>query len=1064
MSPAQLLKQSQMTETIEEDTSGMETPPVTQTPAPRNNERLGSLSQRSPWETRMRSSIPLPLDPETLSNLLGTSNVSTPSKTDAPSSTPNSTKSVKLARKSSISFPKPAFVPLRRPRKSLSVAPTTPVKVPSASSAPSVETPTSEKEVVEEVSITLPPADADVLQPEDAAPSPLPKKALFPTPVTTPSVRLTPSARRSSFVKTPTFQNLKRPSRKSGPAEPTSTISNAKETEPEVTTASALSSAKDDSAPVETEDDLDKPANASETTHDKASADRDQDVSKSSNSDEQTDAPDAEPPEAPASADVPEPEVEDDTVMTEDFEDALPPPEDDAEATKEQSAILDTVEEAVTQDKANDAEAENNDEEEDDEVVAEDSVTVDSNTSPAKESATSARRSLRSSVRAAVAKPPTRDGKSRRGRPRKVDNAPPPPPPEPAVPALEDHEPPVKRKRGRPPKSKQPAPVPVDSDEDDEVVLANSPTVLSEAESDADGEPDIKKEIEDNALPAPISFRPMARYGGRSTRAQREERVQKEKQLLLANKPAGRRRGRRRAAETTLIGDDNESDAVVPIDDNEDSEEEYVDDVERTIREEEEQQVRRSSRLNRAAITRAKRAKQDAKKTKEKDSSTSAKGKRGPRKSSEKGKTVTRAVRAKAPRPAKSARLQVAKPAAKRKPKPVVPPPEPEYWSDGEVKKEPTKRILKSVGSLTIERYRQRPTLDNPLRLSAPESLPRDEDGKIVIGPEDLPKMGRGYRPYELKDAEVVIVNPEKFTMADLCADLSIGMTDEKFAKYEEERTKRRKRREEIYKAKKRARLEGKSIAQISQIGSADQEEEIKEIEEGQKKFNDEISKSGTGVVSAPQMQIVGGEIQVNTESIYVDRHRQAAEELGDSRVVEVETSYSKVVNNASYSKHKFSERWDHAETERFYSALSQWGSDFSMLAQLFPGRSRRDLRNKFKLEERKNRVKLDLAMERRLPVSVDEYSNISGTQIVSKKEVDDMIQEIDEEFQQRMKTETENRDRARAADAENAMREDANNFGGLSTQGFSNGQRKTKSQIRRELQRNEIVLGSIDD
>ena len=79
MSPAQLLRQSQMTSTIEEDDElesdagpsnnvpainhGIETPPATQ--------------QRSPWATRMRSSIPLPLDPDTLNSILGTTNRST---------------------------------------------------------------------------------------------------------------------------------------------------------------------------------------------------------------------------------------------------------------------------------------------------------------------------------------------------------------------------------------------------------------------------------------------------------------------------------------------------------------------------------------------------------------------------------------------------------------------------------------------------------------------------------------------------------------------------------------------------------------------------------------------------------------------------------------------------------------------------------------------------------------------------------------------------------------------------------------------------------------------------
>ena len=388
---------------------------------------------------------------------------------------------------------------------------------------------------------------------------------------------------------------------------------------------------------------------------------------------------------------------------------------------------------------------------------------------------------------------------------------------------------------------------------------------------------------------------------------------------------------------------------------------------------------------------------------------------------------------------------------------------EPEYWSDGEVKKQPTNQILKSLGKLELQRYQSKPTLENPLKLVIPETLTREEDGKIIIQPEDLPKHGRGFRPFVIENSEMLVVNPEKFTIADLCGELPIGVEDEKFVKYEEEYRRRRKRREEIYKAKKKARAEGKSIEYISQLGTVQQEEQKREMEEGQKNFNDQYGKMTT-TISAPQMQIVGGEIQVNTESTFIDRHRQAAEELGDTRVVEEETSFSKILNNASYSKHTIAERWDNAETEKFYIAISTWGTDFTMLAHLFPGRSRRQLRNKFKLEERRNRVKLDLALERRLAPNVEDFSNISGKQLVSVKEVNELIREIDEDYQQRMVVESANREMARAADAENAMREDATTFGGLSTQGYTNGQRKTKSQIRRELQRNEIVLGSIDD
>ena len=50
-------------------------------------------------------------------------------------------------------------------------------------------------------------------------------------------------------------------------------------------------------------------------------------------------------------------------------------------------------------------------------------------------------------------------------------------------------------------------------------------------------------------------------------------------------------------------------------------------------------------------------------------------------------------------------------------------------------------------------------------------------------------------------------------------------------------------------------------------------------------------------------------------------------------------------------------------ETARFYKALSTVGTDFSIMQQLFPQRSRLDLKKKFKKEERKNPHLVERAM-----------------------------------------------------------------------------------------------------
>ncbi|KNA08636.1 hypothetical protein SOVF_160910, partial [Spinacia oleracea] len=58
--------------------------------------------------------------------------------------------------------------------------------------------------------------------------------------------------------------------------------------------------------------------------------------------------------------------------------------------------------------------------------------------------------------------------------------------------------------------------------------------------------------------------------------------------------------------------------------------------------------------------------------------------------------------------------------------------------------------------------------------------------------------------------------------------------------------------------------------------------------------------------------------------------------------------------------------RWTKQDTELFYQALSQFGSDLSMIQQLFPGRTRHQIKLKYKKEERQNPMRLHDALTSR--------------------------------------------------------------------------------------------------
>ncbi|TYI09996.1 hypothetical protein ES332_A09G110100v1 [Gossypium tomentosum] len=58
--------------------------------------------------------------------------------------------------------------------------------------------------------------------------------------------------------------------------------------------------------------------------------------------------------------------------------------------------------------------------------------------------------------------------------------------------------------------------------------------------------------------------------------------------------------------------------------------------------------------------------------------------------------------------------------------------------------------------------------------------------------------------------------------------------------------------------------------------------------------------------------------------------------------------------------------RWSKQDTELFYGAIRQFGPDFSLIQQLFPGRSRHQIKLKFKNEERRSPFKISEALASR--------------------------------------------------------------------------------------------------
>ena len=72
-------------------------------------------------------------------------------------------------------------------------------------------------------------------------------------------------------------------------------------------------------------------------------------------------------------------------------------------------------------------------------------------------------------------------------------------------------------------------------------------------------------------------------------------------------------------------------------------------------------------------------------------------------------------------------------------------------------------------------------------------------------------------------------------------------------------------------------------------------------------------------------------------------------------------------------------DKWPKEDTEKFYKALQLFGTDFTILMQLLPGRSRRQIKNKFNKEEKEHPEKIDQILSKTGSYTLAEFENSYG-------------------------------------------------------------------------------------
>lgn len=123
------------------------------------------------------------------------------------------------------------------------------------------------------------------------------------------------------------------------------------------------------------------------------------------------------------------------------------------------------------------------------------------------------------------------------------------------------------------------------------------------------------------------------------------------------------------------------------------------------------------------------------------------------------------------------------------------------------------------------------------------------------------------------------------------------------------------------------------------------------------------VSQSNTNFT--PQLRIVDGRIEIDQSSLVIP---QVTEEVQRDIVHENRTH----ITSGTYLKKSPSEKWTPEEIETFYKAIRQCGTDFSLVERFFPNRSRRQIKNRYKKEEKTNPSKIDEALRNRMPLDVE--------------------------------------------------------------------------------------------
>ncbi|KAG0295667.1 Transcription factor TFIIIB component B [Linnemannia gamsii] len=254
--------------------------------------------------------------------------------------------------------------------------------------------------------------------------------------------------------------------------------------------------------------------------------------------------------------------------------------------------------------------------------------------------------------------------------------------------------------------------------------------------------------------------------------------------------------------------------------------------------------------------------------------------------------------------------------------------------------------------------------------------------------------------PQLTEDGEEIVPDYSDTPMYEFVKDMGTGRRSKTFMEHQKimDEKRRVKREEKISRdiriaegrdASETPSPEGEEYLEEEYPEGEDDYTSVKKDEKDKRAKSETVTpKSAPVKTFAPQVRVVDGRIELDMDSLTVDHAVvDAADHLEPLEYVD-ESAATRFTNSASYSKKNKSEKWSEEDTERFFEALSQWGTDFGIICKLFPKKSRIAIRNKFKREDRINHARVEEALNRKTPIDLESYSQMTNT---SFPEVDEL-------------------------------------------------------------------------